>query len=274
MPTVSNPSVLAAVYNATLSLARAGELPTQLIPAGHPLFRSVSLRILPKPSSGNTVSRQKAQEALKPQDAQPGLPEKQAKSRDGNRFTGLSYDASIPAAAGLYCVLQQQALMNEAIYYGRKKEDVMALVKSGVTLREAALAFKCVAKLIPMDRFLVADLSPHNQGAKAFFGRLETQVSDVLAKTQFRSTVSFWDRLTDSDDCSVARGVGLALAQVNYLDGLVVQTVRSSGRSPDEKGDNLILFGRYNTPISGLYVDQVLYFDVRGGMERFAVTFP
>ena len=96
----------------------------------------------------------------------------------------------------------------------------------------------------------------------------------LLANTQYAGTVSFWERLVDSDDCSVARGIGLALSSLGYINGIIVQTVRRLGRSLDEKGDNVVLFGRAGHSIPGLYVDQVFYFDAPGTLERFPVSFP
>lgn len=76
----------------------------------------------------------------------------------------------------------------------------------------------------------------------------------------------------DSDDCSIARGLALAIAN-SHLRGLAVQTVRRSGRSADERGDNLVLFGNSQNEIPGLYVDEAFYFDAKSGIEIFPVQF-
>jgi hypothetical protein len=72
----------------------------------------------------------------------------------------------------------------------------------------------------------------------------------------------------------VARGVGLALSSLGYVDGIVAQTVRKSERSIDEKGDNVVLFGRAGHSVPGIYSDQIFYFDATGKLDRFPVSFP
>jgi hypothetical protein len=264
MPTVARPDVVKATYDAVSALIRSREIPTDLLFAGRTLFRSFSALRLPKPAPGGCVSKTDAVKALEPFD---GPDEKE------NRFSGPSYNPSIPPAGGLYCVLQQQALVNEAIFYGRRA-GVHRSLGAGGTLAGAALANKVVVKIVLKAQMLVADLSPHNPGAANFIRKIEQTRGylDLLARTQYASKVSLWSRMVDGDDCSVARGIGLAVAN-SYLHGLAVQTVRKSGRSPEEQGDNLVLFGKAKTPIGGLYVDQASYFD-SGSMETFPVPRP
>lgn len=271
MPTVARKDVLEAAYKATLAVVRDGGVPTTPLMAGDILFRSIPQIYLPRPVPGGSVSKGKAGSALEPRDGETG-----SEQRDKNRFTGLSYSSGIPAVAGLYCVLQQQALVNEAMYYGRKEDAVMGAVRAGTPLSSAALADRSIVKIVLMGRFVMADLSPHNPGSKNFFQKISDQPGfmELLAKTQYASKVSFWERLVDGDDCSVARGVGLALSSIGYLNGIVAQTVRRSRRSLDEKGDNVVLFGKSGRPIPGLRVDQVFYFNPTGKMERFALSFP
>jgi hypothetical protein len=271
MPTVARKDIVAAVYNAVLTAANNGELPTTLLAAGQTLFRSVATEHLPKPPAGGSVSKRKAQSVLEPRDGAAG-----SEKKDKNRFTGLSHNPNIRSIGGLYCVTQQQALVNEAMHYARMEANVRKELLTGAALRDAALANRCVAKLVLMDRFLVADLSPHNPGSKRFLKCVEDQpgMKQLLANTQYSTNVSLWDRMVDSEDCSVARGFGLALANLGYLSGLLAQTVRRSGRSAEERGDNIILFGGCGVPVPGIYIDQVFYFDACGALERFPLTFP
>jgi hypothetical protein len=160
------------------------------------------------------------------------------------------------------------------VFYGRKA-GVHKAPDRGKTLADRAFADRVVLKIVLLDQMLVADLSPHNPGALTFFRRVEQTpgYKDLLARTQYSSKVSMWERMVDADDCSVARGVGLAIAH-SHLRGLSVQTVRSSGRAPQEKGDNLVLFGRAGAAIAGLSVKQASYFDARTGIESFPVQYP
>src|SRR5690348_16448996 len=128
--------------------------------------------------------------ALEPRDGGVGSEEK-----DQNRFTGLSYTSGISSVAGLYCVLQQQALVNEAMYYGWKEDAVRDAVRAGTPLSSAALADRCIVKIVLMGRFLMADLSPHNPGSEKFLQKVSDQPGfmELLAKTQYASKVSFWE---------------------------------------------------------------------------------
>jgi hypothetical protein len=254
-----------ATYDAVSTLIRSRQIPTDLLYAGRTIFRFFPAHFLPKPAHAGHVSKLQAAKALQPFDG----PVEHA-----NRFSGPSYNPSIPPAGGLYCVLQQQALVNEAVSAGRRA-GVHKKLGAGQTLAEAALADKVVVKIVLMGQMLVADLSPHNPGTAGFFQKVEQTPGylDVLARTQYSSNVTLWSRMVDGDDCSVARGIGLAIANSN-LSGLSVQTVRKSGRSPDEQGDNLVLFGHTGTAIGGLYVDQASYFDQGGGTVTFPVQFP
>jgi hypothetical protein len=265
MPTVARSDVVKATYDAVSALIRAREIPTDLLFTGRTIFRSFPAHFLPKPAHAGHVSKLQAAKALQPFD---GTVER------ANRFSGPSYNPSIPPAAGLYCVLQQQALVNEVVFYGRRT-GVHKSLGAGETLAEAALADRVVVKIVLMGPMLVADLSPHNPGTANFLQKVERTPGylDILARTQYSSNVTLLSRMVDGDDCSVARGIGLAIAN-SHLRGLSVQTVRKSGRSPDEQGDNLVLFGNTGDAICGLYVDQAIYFDQRSGTETFPVQFP
>lgn len=83
-------------------------------------------------------------------------------------------------------MLQQQALMNEAMHYARMEADVMKALRGGAQLRDAALANRCVVKLVLMGRLLLADLSPHNPGAEKFFQKVagKSGLMQLLANTQ------------------------------------------------------------------------------------------
>jgi len=266
MPTVARADVLKAVYEAASRQIQAREMPTMLIPAEQTIFRSVPARFLPKPVAGGHVSKRQASEALKPRDGAD-----EAK----NRFSGPSYNSGIRDAGGLYYVLQQQALVNEVMHYALKG-GVQRSMTPGVKLADAAMEDKCVIKIVLMRQILVAELSPHNPGMASFLKKLEHSpgLIDLLARTQYTSQVGLWSRMVDGDDCSVARGLGLAVANSGFLGGLAVQTVRKSGRSDEERGDNLVLFGASMQPIPGLYVDQAYYFNRQGAIEAFPVEFP
>ena len=110
MPTVERPAALAAAYSATKK--KIDDLPTVMLQGGMTLFRyfnpNGAYSLLPKPAPGGHVSKSQANKLLFPGDGRIELK---------NRFRGPSYDPRIPSAAGLYCVLQQQALVNESAHF-------------------------------------------------------------------------------------------------------------------------------------------------------------
>jgi hypothetical protein len=124
-----------------------------------------------------------------------------------------------------------------------------------------------------MRQLLVADLSPHNAAVHDFIDRLQAApaLMGVLAH-EYSWGGGIWQRLEDGQDCSVARGIALAVAQ-SGLPGMSVQTVRRSERSAAERGDNLVLFGAQGREVGGVYVGEALCFTA-ARMVRFPVQFP
>jgi hypothetical protein len=236
MPTVNNPAALKQAYQAARTKIAKREIPTLLIQGGQPLFRSVPTGILPKPAAGGHVSKGAANKILVPYDLGTDR---------GNRFSGPSHSPGVPSAGGVYCVLQQQALINESMHYSGNPGN-------------AALDGKCVLRMRVMGALLVADLSPHNPGSRRF-------LDGIGSKT--------WDKMNDSGDCSVARGIGLAIADSGFLHGLSVQTVRTSERSAGERGDNLVLFST-SGPVAQIYIDEAYYYAGAAAPQQFAIEFP
>ena len=244
MPSVLDKKLLAKAYESARKKIEKNQIPTQLLPPEQPIFRSFNptspYTFLPKPAAGQSVRKQDANKLLIPPDGILDL---------DNRFSGPSYSKDsngkdIPDAAGFYSVLQQQALVNENAHYSGKPRD-------------QALTGKCVIRLRLMGSMMVADLSPHNGFSRKFLQDL---------------AVGTWDRMSDKLDCSIARGIGLAIAHSGYMAGLIAQTVRESERSPLERGDNLVLFANPGNEISNVYIDEAYYF-TSGGVEIFPVEF-
>lgn len=240
MPSVMNTELLAKAYHSARKKIEKNQIPTLLLESNRTIYRSFNpvspYTYLPKPAAGQCVRKQDANRLLIPPDGIKEL---------DNRFSGPSYDRGIPPAAGFYSVLQQQALVNENMYYSGKPRDQV-------------LVGKCVIRLRLMGSRLVADLSPHNDGMRKFLQDL---------------AVGTWDRMSDKDDASVARGIGLAIAQSGNLSGLIAQTVRESERSPLERGDNLVLFAKPGNAIENVYIDEAYYFPSPAAVEVFPVEF-
>ncbi|HEY3837217.1 MAG TPA: hypothetical protein VGL72_11630 [Bryobacteraceae bacterium] len=241
MPIVMKPAVLAEIYGKVKAKIDAREIPTTFIESGQYLYRSINPKspytYLPQPTVGTHVSKAQANKLLIPGDGALDLK---------NRFSGPSGNAVIPPASGIYCVLQQQALVNESVHYGIK-------------VPKWTLNGRCVLRICVMGRLMAADLSPHNPATRRFLRELGKNV---------------WEKMTDSDDCSVARGIGLAVAHSGFLQALCVQTVRESERSEEERGDNLVLFAPAGQPVPSVYIDQVSYYGKVAEPQLFPVMFP
>jgi hypothetical protein len=237
VPKVLRKPALAAAYSA--AKRKMGDIPTLLLLPGTTVFRSFNptkaYSLLPKPAAGQHVAKAQANLLLVPGD---GHDERE------NRFSGPSYNPGIPDAAGLYCVLQQQALVNESMHYGSK---------AGVW----TLTGRCVLKIRLRGPILVADLSPHHPRARRFLRELGAGT---------------WEEMNDPKDCSVARGIGLAIAECGFLHGLSVQTVRESERSSEERGDNLVFLTPPGQAISGVDIEAAYYFGKTYDPEIFPVA--
>jgi hypothetical protein len=246
MPEVKSPAALKEAFDACKRQIR--DLPTQLVLPDQTLFRQLASRYFEPPSPGGHVSKIKADKLLIPREGMTdgkALPDDTAEDLFKNRFSGVSLNPGIPSSCALYCSMQQQALMNEAKHYLNP-------------IGSKALNGRCVLKFRVIGSILVADLSPHNPGAVKFV--------DSLGK-------DYWKRMNDKLDCSVSRGIGLAIAQIGYR-GLIAQTVRPSNRSAEERGDNLLLFARPGQPVSNLSLEDVTYFEAGHPPRTFPAMFP
>jgi hypothetical protein len=264
MPFVRNPALLSAVYH--VALRRAAEAPTTLIHADATLFRSFDQKYFTADNYRRILRRDQAMNALKiPRDS------------DQNRFTGNSHNPPIPPCGGLYCALQQQAIVNENAHYVEAQRAQRAAA-AGTTPpkplpRTAVLNSKAVIKIRTLGPFLAADISPHNPSGMHFVNALGKDAGVQAAmKTAGNGAMPFWDALSDGEDCSIARGLGLALAKHGY-EALCAQTVRTSERSPLERGDNLIFFGQEGRTVQNLSVVEAYLFPLVGGPEVYPVEF-
>lgn len=273
MPTVKRPGVLKEVYHATLRLIQAWRMPTQLISPDETQYRAIDIKYL-TPITRDIFPRQQANLCLIPRD----------QDEDKNRFSGQSLNAGIANSGGLYCSLQQQALVNEILHYARSETREDSVTKlptpvwmprdptTGFPRHEIALNRKFIIKIRMMGTALVADLSPHNPGARQFITELENSPNVQAALNTSHSLPSpLWDQLFDSLDCSVARGIGLAVANSPALRGLKVLTVRPSERSDEETGDNLVWFGQNGHHIPCLWVEEAYVFSIAGQRTVYRV---
>jgi hypothetical protein len=265
MPNVGSPAVLSAVYQATLH--HAGNAPTTLIPADSTFFRAFDQTYFTVDTHRHILRRDQAMNTLVIRD----------QHSDQNRFTGLSHDPRIPSCGGLYCALQQQALVNEVAHYVEAARTQSAAAGGAAAPkpvpRTAVFNSKAAVKIRALGPVLAVDFSPHNAHGMSFVNSIgaDGNVKSAM-KAAGRGSTSFWDAMNDGVDCSVARGLGLALAKHGY-EALCVQTVRSSERSPLERGDNLIFFGQQGQVVRNLSVVEAYLFPVVGSLEVYPVEF-
>jgi hypothetical protein len=263
MPVAQNHPVLKAVYEETCRRIHNRQIPTELIYSSRTLYRSIDLQYV-KINSNGIFPKQYANQALVIRDQ--GL--------DTNRFSGQSFDPNIPAQGGLYCSTQQQAQINELLHYARSQSLIPRDRKTGFPRSDATLSRKCIVKIRMMSSVLAADLSPHNMDARRFVedigGAPGVQSAFRISKAAQRP---MWEVPCDGQDCSVARGIGLAVANSPYLGALQVETVRPSARSAEETGDNLVFFGSNGQQIPGLWIEEAYLFPVKGDLQVYPVQF-
>ena len=264
MPTVRFPALLAAVYHAVLR--GAPQAPSTVFFPGTTFFRSFDQKYFVADAHRHILRRDHANNALRvPAD------------NDHNRFTGASHNAAIQAVGGLYCSLQQQAVVNEGAFY-REKDRANRAAALGLPApmplpRSAVLSGRAAVKIRILGSVVAAELSPHNPGALKFVNGIGSHAAVQAAmKATGKAANSIWDELNDSDDCSVARGFGLALAKFGY-PALCVQTVRASERSAFERGDNVIFFGPAGKFVENLSVVEAYLFPVAGELQVYPVEF-
>jgi hypothetical protein len=267
MPMIKSPTLLKAAYDATMKIAR--EAPTTLLEPFSTVFRAFSSDYFVVDTHRHILRRDHAEGALR-------IP---PYGQDQNRWTGTSgHAAGVPAKGGLYCSVQQQATVNEAAHYFQAGREASAAAR-GVPApnplpRTAVLHSKCVVKIRLLGRWLVADLSlRHNPAALSFLDRIGADLAVRAAMQAIAGrSVRVSEQINDPNDCSLARGIGLALAQAGY-QGLQVETARMSERSVFERGDNLIFFGAVGQRIPNLSVEEAYLFPLGGSLVRYPVEF-
>jgi hypothetical protein len=107
MPRVHFRQLMAAVHHVVLQRALGFNLPTTLVPANATVFHAFDQRYFALDPFRRIFRRNEAMNSIKIFPSQD----------DSNRFTGSSMDMpGIESSGGLYCSLQQQAIVNEVSY--------------------------------------------------------------------------------------------------------------------------------------------------------------
>jgi hypothetical protein len=263
MPRAMYAHLLRAVYDEATRLIEQRKIPTEMIFKSATLFRGFDQ----KHTSINTQGvfpKQNANAALLIRD----------QNTDTNRFTGQSLNAGIPAWGGLYCSLQAQAMVNELSHYARANSRIPRSGQTGFPSVDATLRGTCIVRIRLMSPVLAADISAHNPGSGTFLDALgRSPTVQAALRASGRSGLSLAGEISDSEDCSAARGIGLAVANTPWLKALKATTVRRSSRSPEEMGDNLILFGANGERVAGLWIDEAYLFPLRGAPVVCPVEF-
>ena len=265
MPLALFSKLLTAVYRETLLAAQSA--PSIILGPDTTVFRAFDQSHFTVDTYRHILRRDQADNALVVRDAHA----------DQNRWTGRSGDPTIRSWGGVYCSLQQQAVVNEVAHYVQSARATAASASGAPTPaplpRPATLNQKCVIKIRLLGAFLAIDLSPHNPGFQSFIegiGRTASVRREMAAIR--RPWLSIRDAINDATDCSVARGIGLALANHGFR-ALVVQTARTSERSLLERGDNLIFFGTQGERIANLSVEEAYLFPLVGKPVVYPVEY-
>jgi len=258
-----NAHLLRAVYDEATRLIERRQIPTELIFRTATLFRAFDQEHATINTQG-VFPKQSANAALLIRD----------QNTDTNRFTGQSLTAGIPAFGGLYCSLQAQAIVNELSHYARANTHIPRSGQTGFPKVDATLRGMCIVRIRLMSSVLAADISAHNPGSGAFLDALgQSPTVQAALRASGRGGQPFAREISDSEDCSAARGIGLAVANTAWLKALKATTVRGSSRSPEEMGDNLIFFGGNGERGAGLWIDEAYLFPLRGAPVVCPVEF-
>jgi hypothetical protein len=268
MPRVHSKQLMAAIYRVVVQRGSGFNLPTTLVPANATVFHAFDQRYFAVDASRRIFRRDEAMSSIKI------FPSPD----DTNRFTGSSMGTpGIEPSGGLYCSLQQQAIVNEVSHYVNEAAAAEAAKRGAARpdpiARTKVMATKPVVKIQTMAPLLAVELSPHNPIGVEFVNSLgqDNGVQDAM-KAAGKVRTPIWEAMNDGEDCSVARGLGLAVAKLGY-QGLCVQTVRTSERSRLENGDNIVYFGREGEIVPNLWVVEAYYFPLDGDVERYPVEF-
>lgn len=263
MPSVKRPQLLKAVYEEAAKLLARREAPTEHLDPKRWLYRAADLKYMTLNASG-VFPRTSANQALVVRDG----------SGDGNRFSGISKVPGIRDRGAIYCAGQQSALVNELLHYTANQPGVLMNATTGMPVPSFSFAQKFVVKIRLMHVLALCDLSPHNPGSRMFLDNIFHAAAVQAALRQGGNLpISAPFELNHPDDCSFARGIGLAVAHCGWLHGLQAQTVRPSDRSPDEMGDNVVLFGDANQPVPGLWIECAYRFPLNGPPQEIPVAF-
>ncbi len=236
--------------------------PTTILGPDSTVFRWFDLKYFTVDTHRHILRRDQANKALMVRDA----------NSDQNRWTGRSIDPIVRNSGGLYCSMQQQAVFNEAMHYAQSAWAARPDTSGTALPLSASLNQKCVIKIRLLGPCLAAEISPHNPGQQAFLNRIWQAPAVRRELPTAKNWISAQDAISDGQDCSVARGIGLALASYGYK-ALVVQTVRTSERSPFELGDNVIFFGKQEETIGNLSVVEAYLFPLVGKPVVYPVEF-
>jgi hypothetical protein len=234
MPSARNPLVFEQAFDAAAGLLASNDVPTRQIGLHRDqLFRYVDRQYLPKPAPNKFPSPLEQAKALSPFD----------ETNDTNRWSGKSPVNRIPSRGGLYTVIHPHALINE-LRHGNAKWNP--------AWNERKLERYVIVEIHMMQAQLFLDLSTANPRANRFWNQffIKSKLNRQIHEPRLKS-----------EDCSIQRGIGLAVAQCLYLGGLITNTVRTSDRSEGEVGENVIFYGPNRSPIPHLVVEKITYTD-------------
>lgn len=249
MPYVTQPLMLEAVFSAVTERIKNGLMPTYLLHPRTPLFRSVPEKYAAL-NGESLLELSSAQENLRIRNA----------TDFGNRFSGSSYSTKIASRGALYFSESEASLVNEHFWYARDKRAYRDEL-TGYPVLHPSLVEKRILKASISAPMLVADLDVHAGHDVGFLNELQqsAEIQSVMKLTRYPYQ-SLLEAMKSSTDCSVARGIGLAVATSRELFGLRVGTIRESDRSSDETGNNLVLYGMQDKFLTGLKIESVFCF--------------
>jgi hypothetical protein len=256
-------------HEAARLIAQRRQVPTELVVGDPDLYRSFPIRYFTRNKDGIFPRQAASKAALVIRD----------EGSDTNRFSGQSLNIDVPASGGLYCTFGQPALIAEVLHYSRRSNDgtinrTIGRDGRGFPLPGEALAEKCIVRLRLMHSVMLLDLAERNEGARNFVNEIaQSRFVQGAIELAHAPSRSLWDWVFDGWDYTVSRGIGLAVANCDYLHGLRVRSARHGNRSAEESGDNCIFFGPDSTQVKCLSIVEAYLIPARGKPELVPVEF-
>ncbi|MFN7929745.1 MAG: hypothetical protein U0Y68_17735 [Blastocatellia bacterium] len=270
---ITNPALYEAVLKVALAKVEGmsgRDVPDRwLMPGVVTLYRFVQPRHVPilacdLATKRSLVSQSAVQECLRVRD----------QATDDHRFTGKNAKGKPGPTGGVYFSLNPGALLAEMMFYGEQsvakaltKMDIPNILPYDVASQRISIDYLLAHQSILVAQLerpvMVADVSLYSQSRTGEVRRFLNEIGRDPAVSKLLVGKSLPDLMLDPHDYSVARAIGHAIQSTRRYDGMLAETARVTNRR-GETGSNLILFEQDEAVLTGLAIEDALYFFAPG----------